>query len=132
MTPAPLKPNDDIDTILRDKMAEIVKLIEAIANEEPDTDLKLAELLDGEVETVRIAIIDKLREMLKERAAEKEQLLDKHLEAQKRIEGLFARSSIVLLASHSDALIKQFCNRTVRMEHGRMTQDMPLTKATAV
>lgn len=40
--------------------------------------------------------------------------------AQKRIEGLFARTSIVLLASHSDALIQQFCNRVVRMEHGRM------------
>jgi ABC-type polysaccharide/polyol phosphate transport system ATPase subunit len=48
--------------------------------------------------------------------------------AQQRIEGLFARSSIVLLASHSDALIKQFCNRTVQMEHGRMIQDTPDTQ----
>jgi ABC-type polysaccharide/polyol phosphate transport system ATPase subunit len=43
--------------------------------------------------------------------------------AQQRIEGLFARASIVLLASHSDALIKQFCNRTVQMEHGIAMQD---------
>ena len=43
-------------------------LIEAIASELPDCDLKLAELLEGEPDVIRIAIIDKLREMLKERA----------------------------------------------------------------
>jgi ABC-type polysaccharide/polyol phosphate transport system ATPase subunit len=48
--------------------------------------------------------------------------------AQKRIEGLFARASIVMLASHSDALIKQFCNRTVQMEHGRATLDTQLDR----
>jgi ABC-type polysaccharide/polyol phosphate transport system ATPase subunit len=42
--------------------------------------------------------------------------------AQKRIEGLFARTSIVLLASHSEALISQFCNRRVQMEHGKMVE----------
>lgn len=40
--------------------------------------------------------------------------------AQKRIEGLFARTRIVLLASHSEELINQFCNRRVQMEHGKM------------
>jgi ABC-type polysaccharide/polyol phosphate transport system ATPase subunit len=43
--------------------------------------------------------------------------------AQQRIEGLFARSSIVLLASHSDALIKQFCNRCIQLEHGHCVAD---------
>ncbi len=52
--------------------------------------------------------------------------------AQKRIEGLFARSSIVLLASHSDALIKQFCNRTVQMQHGRMVNDAPVSQQKAI
>lgn len=42
--------------------------------------------------------------------------------AQKRIEGLFARTSIVLLASHSEELINQFCNRRVQMEHGKMVE----------
>jgi ABC-2 type transport system ATP-binding protein/lipopolysaccharide transport system ATP-binding protein len=51
--------------------------------------------------------------------------------AQKRIEGLFARSSIVLLASHSEALIKKYCNRTVQMEHGRMVHDEPLPSVLA-
>lgn len=43
--------------------------------------------------------------------------------AQKRIEGLFARTRIVLLASHSEELINQFCNRRVQMEHGRMIEN---------
>lgn len=78
-------PNDDRDTLLRDVMADIEALIEAIASEQPDCDLKLAELLEGEPDVIRIAIIDKLREMLKERAEEKEQELDKFLAAEQRI-----------------------------------------------
>lgn len=76
---------DDMDAMLRDKMGEIEALIAAIAAGLPDCDLKLAELLEGETEMVRLAIIKKLREMLKARAEEKEQELDKHLEAQKRV-----------------------------------------------
>lgn len=86
MKKLPHRPSDaDLDAILRDRMGEIEALIEAIANEEPDCDLKLAELLDGEVEAVRKAIIEKLREMLKQRAAEKEKELDKHLATEQRI-----------------------------------------------
>ena len=48
--------------------------------------------------------------------------------AQKRVESLFARTSIVLLASHSDELIKRYCNRRLRMEHGRLIEDVPLEK----
>lgn len=46
--------------------------------------------------------------------------------AQKRIEGLFARTSIVLLASHSEDLIKRYCNRKIRMDHGQLVADEPL------
>ena len=46
--------------------------------------------------------------------------------AQRRIEGLFARTRIVLLASHADALISQFCNRRVRMEHGKAQSSVQL------
>lgn len=76
----------DLDALLRDKMAEIEALITAIENEEPDCDLRLAELLEGEVEAVRIAIIDKLRAMLRARAEEKEQELNKMLEREQRQE----------------------------------------------
>lgn len=78
-------PNDERDKLLKDVMAEIEALIEAIASEQPDCDLKLAELLEGEPDVVRLAIIDKLREMLKARAEEKEKELDKFLAAEQRI-----------------------------------------------
>ena len=38
--------------------------------------------------------------------------------ARDRIESLFDRTPIVILASHSEALIDEFCNRRVQMEHG--------------
>lgn len=80
------KPSDaDTDAMLRDKMAEIEALVDAISADLPDCDLKLAELLEGEPEAVRVAIIKKLRDMLKALAEEKEKELDKHLEAQKRV-----------------------------------------------
>ena len=40
--------------------------------------------------------------------------------AHQRIESLFARTSIVLLASHSEELIARFCNRRLKLEHGRI------------
>lgn len=75
----------DIAEALKDRMAEILALIEAIAAEVPDCDMKLAEMLEGEPEHVRIAIVEKLREMLKEKAAEKQTELEKIIEAQQRL-----------------------------------------------
>lgn len=46
---------------------------------------------------------------------------------QQRIEGLFARTAIVLLASHSEGLIRRYCNRKIEMNHGRMVADRDLT-----
>lgn len=43
--------------------------------------------------------------------------------AQKRIERLFSRTSIVLLASHSEPLLERFCNRRLQMEHGKLISD---------
>jgi ribosomal 50S subunit-associated protein YjgA (DUF615 family) len=77
--------DDAMDAMLRDKMVDIDALIAAIVSEQPDCDLKLAELLEGEPEAMRVAIIKKLRDMLKALAEEKEKELDKHLEAQKRV-----------------------------------------------
>lgn len=47
--------------------------------------------------------------------------------AQRRIEGLFERTKIVLLASHSDDLIKRFCNRKFEMSHGKLIHDTALS-----
>jgi lipopolysaccharide transport system ATP-binding protein len=46
--------------------------------------------------------------------------------ATKRIEDLFARTSIVLLASHSDELIRRFCNRRLMIDCGRLVDDRPI------
>ena len=80
-----LKP-EDVDALLKDKMEAIQALIDAIASEQQDCDVLLAQLIENENEQVRIAIVEKLREMLREKAEEKEKELDKYLEAQKRIE----------------------------------------------
>lgn len=40
--------------------------------------------------------------------------------AQQRIERVFERTSIVLLASHSRELIDRFCGTTIEMEHGKI------------
>ena len=43
--------------------------------------------------------------------------------AQKRVEGLVARTSILLLASHSEAMIERFCNRRIHLSHGRIVPE---------
>lgn len=43
--------------------------------------------------------------------------------ARQRIERFFERTSIVLLASHSEELLNRFCNRRIEMERGRIVSD---------
>jgi ABC-type polysaccharide/polyol phosphate transport system ATPase subunit len=43
--------------------------------------------------------------------------------ARARIEALISRSSIMVLASHSDELIRQMCNRAILLHHGRVIAD---------
>jgi ABC-type polysaccharide/polyol phosphate transport system ATPase subunit len=51
--------------------------------------------------------------------------------AQLRIESLFDRTPIVLLASHSEGMIAEFCNRRVTLEHGHMVDDRKIVKGPA-
>jgi ABC-type polysaccharide/polyol phosphate transport system ATPase subunit len=44
-------------------------------------------------------------------------------QARKRVEHLIERSSIMVLASHSDELILQMCNRAILLEHGHIVAD---------
>ncbi len=46
-----------------------------------------------------------------------------------RIEGLFDRTPIVILASHSESLIDRFCNRRVTMERGKMVANADMSRA---
>src|SRR5689334_18525516 len=45
--------------------------------------------------------------------------------AAKRVEALIGRSSIMVLASHSDELIRQMCSRAILLEHGHVVADGP-------
>lgn len=47
--------------------------------------------------------------------------------ADARIRRLFERTSIVVLASHSEQLIGRFCNRRVTMSHGKVISDQAET-----
>jgi ABC-type polysaccharide/polyol phosphate transport system ATPase subunit len=47
------------------------------------------------------------------------------MRAAKRVEELIGRSSIMVLASHSDELIRQMCNRAILLRHGRVAADGP-------
>jgi lipopolysaccharide transport system ATP-binding protein len=42
--------------------------------------------------------------------------------AEQRISRLFERTSIVVVASHSDELLNRFCNRRIRMERGKIVE----------
>jgi ABC-type polysaccharide/polyol phosphate transport system ATPase subunit len=46
-------------------------------------------------------------------------------QAAKRVEALIERSSIMVLASHSDELIRRMCNRAILLDHGRIVADGP-------
>lgn len=78
---------DAVARALEGHMDQIMQLLEAIAAEHPEADMKLAELLEGEASSqVRVAIIEKLQALLRSMAAEKEQELEKFLDAEKRVE----------------------------------------------
>ena len=42
-----------------------------------------------------------------------------------RVKAMIERSSIMVLASHSDELIRQMCNRAILLDHGRLLADGP-------
>jgi ABC-type polysaccharide/polyol phosphate transport system ATPase subunit len=45
--------------------------------------------------------------------------------AAERVESLIGRSSIVVLASQSEDLIRKICNRAILLDHGRVIADGP-------
>jgi homopolymeric O-antigen transport system ATP-binding protein len=46
--------------------------------------------------------------------------------AKRRLEELVARSGILVLASHSDALVRQFCNKAILLEQGSIVVSGPV------
>jgi ABC-type polysaccharide/polyol phosphate transport system ATPase subunit len=47
------------------------------------------------------------------------------MRAAKRVEALIERSSIVVLASQSEELIRRICNRAILLDHGKLVADGP-------
>jgi ABC-2 type transport system ATP-binding protein/lipopolysaccharide transport system ATP-binding protein len=43
--------------------------------------------------------------------------------AEKRLNEFMNRSKIIVLASHSDQVIKKFCNKAILLEHGKVIYD---------
>lgn len=79
------KPLDD-EALMRDYGDEIEALVEALLMGEEDVDLKLAELVENVPHQVRVAIVEKMREMVAARDEEKAKQLDKSIEQQKLLE----------------------------------------------
>lgn len=77
---------DAVARALEENMDAIMQLLEAIAAEQPGTDMVLAALLEGQNDQVRTAILEKLRALLRGLAAEKEKELDKFLNQEQRQE----------------------------------------------
>lgn len=51
--------------------------------------------------------------------------------AQKRMEAMMNRSSILVLASHSLPTVQQLCRRAILLEHGRIVADGPVEQVIA-
>jgi ABC-2 type transport system ATP-binding protein/lipopolysaccharide transport system ATP-binding protein len=51
--------------------------------------------------------------------------------AQRRIDALIERSSILVLASHADALIRSMCNKAVLMDQGKAIRVGPVEEVLA-
>ncbi len=49
--------------------------------------------------------------------------------AQRRMESFINRAGTLLLASHSDALLRQFCTRGLVFNQGQIACDAPLDEA---
>lgn len=49
-------------------------------------------------------------------------------EANRRLHALTREAAVLVLASHSQELIQQTCNRCVRLEHGKVVQDQRIVR----
>jgi ABC-type polysaccharide/polyol phosphate transport system ATPase subunit len=51
--------------------------------------------------------------------------------AHKRIEGLMSRANLLVMASHSNAVIRQFCNKAILLHSGRVAEFGPVESTLA-
>lgn len=81
-----LPPDVDPEVLLKDFQAQIDAIVEAVMAGEQDADLMIAELVENEQGQARIAIVEKIRQMVRERSEEKAKALDQALQQQKLLE----------------------------------------------
>lgn len=80
--PTPL----DVRAVYEEYQQQIDALVDALEAGDPNVDLKLAAIVEGTQDQVRIAIVEKMREMIAERDAEKAKLLDEIIAQQKLLQ----------------------------------------------
>lgn len=81
-----LPPDVDPEELLRDYQADIDALVNAVLSGQTDVEFILAELVENESELVRIAIVEKIRQMVREQSEEKAKALDQVMQQQKLLE----------------------------------------------
>jgi lipopolysaccharide transport system ATP-binding protein len=50
------------------------------------------------------------------------------VKAKQRLDELVGQASILVIATHDPALVSRICTRSIKLEHGRMVEDKPVTK----
>jgi lipopolysaccharide transport system ATP-binding protein len=50
------------------------------------------------------------------------------IKAKQRLDELVGQASILVIATHDPALVSRICTRSIKLEHGRMVEDKPVTK----
>lgn len=76
--------SSDIEHILRDKHQELAALMQSIAAQEPDIDLKIASLVEGESEAVKLSIVQHIRDQLRAREDEQAKAMQHAMDAEQK------------------------------------------------
>ena len=50
------------------------------------------------------------------------------VKAKQRLDELVGQASILVIATHDPALVSRICTRSIKLEHGRMVEDKPVTE----
>jgi lipopolysaccharide transport system ATP-binding protein len=50
------------------------------------------------------------------------------VKAKQRLDEMVGQASILVIATHDPALVSRICTRAIKLEHGRLVEDKPVTK----
>ncbi len=86
--------DEDIEKLLKDYEQDIADIVDAILASSEDADLDLAEVVEHLPFQARIAIVEKIREMVAKRNEEKAKQLEQQLEQMRQLEAEARQRSI--------------------------------------